>query len=129
MTKEFSRKVISKFTCRVIWEQNEINRMCAHPAQRDLGKIGKRSALKRHKTSCKLLNVKYLGKQFKRHSVLKHHIEIHKNEQRYNCSFCPLRFNTTAYVRYHDRKQQKSESIPPLDNSPIANLASYALSA
>ena len=66
--KDFTGKVIWKFMCRVIWEQ--INRMCVTPAQRDLGKIGKRGAMKRHTTSCAIIsakklpleNVKYVAK-------------------------------------------------------------------
>ena len=59
------------------------------------------------------------GKKLRGRRGLNAHMEIHKNEQRYKCSFCQLRFNTNSKMRYHERdkrkRQHKPESISPLE--------------
>ena len=101
--------------------------MCAPPAQRDLGQIGKRNVMKRHTTSCAIPPTKKLllcecevcGKELRGRKGLNKHMEIHKNEQRYKCSFCPLRFNTNSKMRGHEKKQHKPESISPLEKLEV----------
>ena len=46
-------------------------------------------------------------------------MEIHKNEKKYKCSFCPSRFNTNSDMRRHERKQHKHESISPLEKLAV----------
>ena len=43
------------------------------------------------------------------------HMEIRKNEKRYYCTFCPLRFYTNSSMRHHGTKQHKPESILPVE--------------
>ena len=59
------------------------------------------------------------GKELRGRKGLNKHMEIHKNEQRYKCSFCPLRFNTNSKMRGHEKKQHKPESISPLEKLEV----------
>jgi len=126
VTKDFLRKTIWKFICRFIPGKSH---MCAPSAQRDLGKIGKRRAMKRHTTTCailptnkllsKCLNVKYVAKRSGAVEVWRDIWKTTKNERKYKCSFCPSRFNTNCDMRRHERKQHKHESISPLEKLEV----------
>ena len=115
VTKDFWGKAIWKFICRLILERS---RMRALPAQRDLRQSGKRRTMKRH-TRFKILSTKSCGKELKGRRGLTDHLEIHKNEKRYYCTFCPLRFNTNYSMRRHGRKQHKPESILPVEKLEV----------
>ena len=71
------------------------------------------------KITVKLCECEVCGKELRGRRGLNKHMEIHKNEQRYKCSFCPLRFNTNSKMRGHEKKQHKPESISPLEKLEV----------
>ena len=59
------------------------------------------------------------GKELKGRRGLTDHMEIRKNEKRYYCTFCPLRFYTNSSMRHHGTKQHKPESILPVEKLEV----------
>ena len=102
--------------------------MRALPAQRDLRQSGKRRTMKRHtqgsksypqKKLLKICECEMCGSRPEGRRGLTDHMEIRKNEKRYYCTFCPLRFNTNSSMRRHGRKQHKPESILPVEKLEV----------